>query len=439
MKESVSLGTARRIAAWASGLPPAFGSGREGAAAALRRLGSLQIDTISVVERAHLHVLWSRAPNAGADPIAALEAEPRLAFEYWSHAAAYLPLEEYRFSLSRMERIRSQGHAWFRADQGAVDYVLGRIRAEGPLRAQDFAEPMKGPRGWWDWKPAKVALEYLFHSGALAVATRRGFQKVYDLPERALPSDLDARRPSPAEEAARHVDRAVSSLGLFARDEVAYLRKDGLGGIDAELAARVEAGSLVEVEVEAPAGSSGSASGRRRGPVRYASPAALEAAAALPTRPAPRAFILSPFDPLVIDRRRLARLFGLDYQVECYVPAAKRRFGYFALPVLFRDGFGDFGFAALADARADRRAKVLELRRLSLEPFEAATAPGGPRRRRATLEREFAAALAAELGRFAAFNGAERVELGQVSGLESREGAGNGGGGLEAALRSLLA
>jgi uncharacterized protein YcaQ len=283
---------------------------------------------------------------------------------------------------------------------------------------------MKGPRGWWDWKPAKVALEYLFHSGELAVATRKGFQKVYDLPERALPAGLDARRPSPAEEAAHHVDRAVSALGLFARDEIAYLRKDGLAGIDEELRARVEAGSLLEVGIE------GAAPGGRRGQAYYAAPAALEAAAALPARPAPRAFVLSPFDPLVIDRRRLSRLFGLDYQVECYVPAAKRRFGYFALPVLFRDGSGCFSFAALADARADRRARLLELRRLSLEPFGAA--PGGPRRRAATLEREFAAALAAELSRFAAFNGAARVELGLVSGLE------DSGGGLEAALRSLL-
>lgn len=425
MRDTIDSGEARRLAVLASGLGPGAGTGAAGAAAALRRLGALQIDTISVVERAHHHVLWSRLRRYGAADLARLEAEPREAFEYWSHAAAYLPIEEYPYCLSRMERIRAQGHEWFRAEAAAVDYVRARVAAEGPLRAQDFEETMKGARGWWDWKPAKVALEYLFHAGELAVVGRRGFQKVYDLAERALPAALAYPRPSPREEAARHLDRAVSSLGVFARNEIAYLRKDGLDEIDAELAARLEAGSLVELRI-APDATTGSGSGSGSGTDRnggagrapqpsYAAPAALAALAAEPARPTPRALVLSPFDPLVIDRRRLRRLFGFDYQLECYVPEAKRRFGYFALPILHRDGRGDWSVAALLDARADRAARRLELRRLSLEPFFADPARklrGG--RARAAATEALVGALAKELARFAAFNGAERLGLGRL-------------------------
>lgn len=413
MRETIDSGEARRLAVAASGLGQGPGSGAAGAAAALRRLGALQIDTISVVERAHHHVLWSRLRRYETSDLARLEDEPRAAFEYWSHAAAYLPMEEYPYCLSRMERIRAQGHEWFRAEAAAVEYVRARVAAEGPLRAQDFEEPMKGARGWWDWKPAKVALEYLFHAGELAVVGRRGFQKVYDLTERALPAARSMRRPTPRDEAARHLDRAVSSLGVFTRNEIAYLRKDGLEEIDAELAARLEAGALVELRLGS--GAAGTGNMGRSAPPSYTAPAALGALAAEPARPAPRAIILSPFDPLVIDRRRLLRLFGLEYQLECYVPEAKRRFGYFALPILYRDRRGDWSVAALLDARADRKARLLELKRLSLEPHfaDAARKARGARSRDSAAE-ALSGALARELARFAAFNGAERLALGRL-------------------------
>ncbi|MBL8966962.1 MAG: YcaQ family DNA glycosylase [Spirochaetaceae bacterium] len=419
MRDTIDSGEARRLAVAASGLGRAPGSGAAGAASALRRLGAVQIDTISVVERAHHHILWSRLRRYKAADLARLEAEPRAAFEYWSHAAAYLPMAEYPYCLSRMERIRAQGHEWFRAEAAAVDYVRARVAEEGPLRAQDFEEPMKGARGWWDWKPAKVALEYLFHAGELAVVGRRGFQKVYDLAERALPAALAMRRPSPRDEAAHHLDRAVASLGVFSRNEIAYLRKDGLAEIDAELAARLEAGSLVELRLGPGAsrvgGTGKTEGGGRSNPSCYAAPAALEDLAAEPARPAPRVIVLSPFDPLVIDRRRLLRLFGLDYQLECYVPEAKRRFGYFALPLLYRDGRGDWSVAALLDARADRKTGLLELKRLTLEPFFADTARGSRGRRSNTAAAEaLPGALAKELARFAAFNGAERLALGRL-------------------------
>jgi uncharacterized protein YcaQ len=403
MAESIDLATARRLALAASGLYSPFARGTEGAAQAIDRLGAIQIDTISVVERAHHHTLWSRVPGYGLDAIGLLEAAPRRAFEYWSHAAAYLPIDEYRFCLPRMARIKKEGHDWFRADAKAVAYVRDRVRAEGPLRAQDFAEPLKGKRGWWDWKPAKVALEYLFHAGELFCLRREGFQKVYDLTERALPASIDLRFPSAGEQAARHVDRAISSLGLFAPREIAYMRKDGVSGVEGEVAARLASGTLLELRVEGLAEASASY------PAFLASPAALEPMA-LEGRRKARAFILSPFDPLIIDRKRARRLFGLDYQLECYLPEVKRAFGYFALPILYVDGAGGSGFVGLVDAKADRAAQVLEARRLALFPPDSLSWAGSRRPSSATL----AAAIAAELRRFAAFNGAERVKFGRV-------------------------
>jgi uncharacterized protein len=150
----------------------------------------VQIDTISVVERAHHHVLWSRDRDYRPTVLPALEAEPRQAFEYWAHAAAYLPMSDYRYCLPRMRRIAADGHEWFASDRRMEDWVRDRIRAEGPLRSQDFeSDGARGP--WWDWKPAKAALEYLFQSGELMVAARPGFQKLYDLAERVLPPGTD--------------------------------------------------------------------------------------------------------------------------------------------------------------------------------------------------------------------------------------------------------
>jgi uncharacterized protein YcaQ len=397
----LDLKTARRMAADAAGLCPVtgglFGSRADGAEAAIAHLSSVQIDTISVVERAHHHILWSRVPTYKPRHLDLLEAEPCRVIEYWSHAAAYLPVADFRYCLPRMERIRRQGHEWFKADKATVRRVRERIKAEGPLRVQDFEGPKRKGAGWWDWKPAKVALEYLFHAGELVSVGREGFQKRYDLAERALPQGLDLRRPDEAAMAAWYVDTASRALGVFSAIDVAYGRKDLTGGTDKEIAHRVESGSLVEVEV----------AGLERPKAWYAAPAALEAAAS-PEAGRARAFILSPFDPLIIDRRRLRRLFGFDYQLECYLPEAKRRFGYFTLPILFRDSSGEASFAGLLDAKAERDTGILTLRRLALSGI-------APKARSS-----FAAALVAELRRFAAFNGCADTALVRLEADDSR-------------------
>jgi uncharacterized protein len=408
METSIEPSAASAIATEASGLGAFEAGGANQTLAALRRLGAVQIDTISVVERAHHHALWTRNALYQAAHLPELEGEPRLIIEYWTHAAAYLPIEEYRFCIPRMERIRSQGHEWFDADPRTVAIVRDTIRAEGPMRAQDF-EGKRGPGGWWDWKPAKRALEYLFQAGELVSLGRRGFQKVYDLPERALPAGLDLRPPTTKEMAAHYIDRASESLGIFAASDIAYMRKDGLGGISDELAGRVEDGRLARMRIAGDSRdyyAAASAIGRRR---RRAAEA--------------RAFVLSPFDPLIIDRKRTARLFGRAYQLECYLPASKRTFGYFGLPLLFVGLGAGPAIAGLLDAKADRRDGRLVLRRLYLDapPTDA----GGRRVGSA----EYSRIAAEAIGAFAAFNGAATIEL---QAFESSDGR------LERSLRAAI-
>ncbi len=422
--EPLGIREARALAlAAGAGFPPRYPAGQEGAARAVEAMGYVQIDTISVVRRAHEHVLWSRVPDPGFAAVPALEGvgggERRLV-EYWAHAASYLPVEEWRYCLPRMLRIRTNGHEWFNADPKAVSRVRDRVAAEGPLSARDFQEPMSGPRGWWDWKPAKVALEYLFHSGELACVTRRGFQKVYDLSERQIPAVHAGPAPTEAELSGRHVERAARSQGLFTKAQAVYLRKDGLVGMGAALAASVESGILVPAVVEglgpgwfarrvllerpAPgvaAGGTGPDGAAPSGSSSTASPG--------------RAFVLSPFDPFLIDRRRTARLWDFDYTIECYVPAARRAFGYFALPILYvTEDPGEARFAGLLDAKADRRRRTLILQRLrlacrgSVSPAGGGIGPAPARTSPAVLAR----AVAAEIGRFAAFQGSETLELG---------------------------
>jgi uncharacterized protein len=407
MRCEIDIAEAREMAVVAAGLSGGWPGGIEGSLAVLRRLGSVQIDTISVVERAHDHVIWSRNAEYEGGHISSLEAAPRRAIEYWSHAAAYLPFEDYRYCVPRMERIKAEGHEWYKTDRAMARRILARVRAEGPLRAQDLEGPKRGAAGWWDWKPEKRALEYLFHAGELVSIGRRSFQKVYDLPERALGPAAAPGRPSPREHAAYYVDLAAASLGVFALEDIAYMRRDGVEEIGGEIDARVEEGRLVEVNI------AGLERARAAAIPHFAAPESL-------VRGGMRAGhgesfgILSPFDPLVIDRKRTARLFGRSFQLECYLPSAKRSFGYFALPILARGGLGGPRLAGRLDAKAVRPDRLLIARRLELD--EAPPINGGKPAGPAAV----AAALVSALVGFAAFNGADRLSLERFEAYDGR-------------------
>ena len=370
------------------------------AASQLRRLGHVQIDTISVVERAHHHILWSGDGSYQPGHLPLLETAPRQAFEYWAHAAAYLPIEDYRFCLPRMKRIAETGHQWFPTDPEIVEAVLERIKAEGPLRSCDFKSD-EGPRGpWWDWKPAKAALEYLFMSGTLLVAARPGFQKLYDLAERVLPPETDTRFPTDEELGDWFVRRAALTFGVFSEADVGYNRKDGRTGLRAALTRGTESGQLVDVSIQGD-----------EGRAHWAATDALRGLS-LPRADELRPIrILSPFDNYIIDRKRASRLLGLEYTMECYVPAAKRKFGYFALPVIWK-GVP----AGLIDCAADRKSRTLIIKRAEFHTgaqLEGNRAFGLPEISKAeaagSLPEGFKNELDNELGSFARFNRCDTI------------------------------
>lgn len=328
-----------------------FGLGRNAVKRAIDQLAWLQIDTISVVERAHQHILRTRVSNFDPAMLHGLQADERQFFEYWSHAAAYLPIADYRFYLPLMH-----GSAIKRVpDKKLAPEILRRIKDEGPLQSRDFESPRRTKStGWWDWKPAKRVLEQLFLCGELMVTHRDGFQKIYDLRERVLPDHISTKMPTDIEWCEFIVNRMIGALGLATEYDIGYARtairqiankniKDKLKEAILNL---LESRVIVEINVE--------------GSTYYTHDDLLSL---LPLRLGKRRLrILSPFDNLVINRRRTMELFGFDYQLECYVPAAKRKYGYFSLPILYGDEL-----IGRLDAKAERKIANLEIRNLVLE------------------------------------------------------------------------
>ena len=362
--------------------PGGFAAGPEGTYEIIRHLGYVQIDTISAVERSHHHTLWNRCRSYTPADLDILQSAPRLIFEYWSHAAAYLTVQDYRFCLPRMQRIRKGDIGWFPRNKRMIGYVLERIKSEGPLQAKDFESPGKKPGPWWDWKPAKIALEYLFLEGTLLVARRKGFQKVYDLAERVLPTHIDTRMPSSTEMAQYLIETGLRSLGLVSRKDFTYQRKDRLEKIAAVLQDKLKKNSLKTVSIEGV-----------KEPY-YTSTGLLEA---LDARIPPYLRFLSPFDNFLIRRQRVLDLFNFQYQLECYVPAAKRKRGYFSLPVLYRDRL-----IGTMDAKAVRKTGIFLIKNLYLDQIPAD-------------EDDFRACFHQELRAFMAFNGCSQLEVEFIS------------------------
>ena len=376
-------GRLRRLALRGQGLGGArkLGAGLAGVRKTLDRIGYVQIDTISVVARAHHHVLFTRVSRYREDMPNRLVRE-RHAFEYWRHAAAYLPLQDYRFALPMMRNIADGGLMWFRnPDRKLMARVKDRIREEGPLFARDFEDTRASKEGWWDWKPAKQALEQLFMQGELTSVERQGFQKRYELMDRFLPGDVDTSEPTDDECADHAIDRSLRAHGFATRRSMTYLchnprlRKAVAG----RLPERVRAGELVERRMAG-------------GEPIYALPGAFDQR--LPAPP-DRVRLLSPFDNTVIQRDRCAAVFGFDYTIECYVPEAKRRFGYYALPVLFGDRL-----VGRVDCKAHRREGRFEIRALFIEQ---------------DVPEAFYPALAAAVSDYAAFTGCAEVSVTRVT------------------------
>jgi uncharacterized protein YcaQ len=351
----------------------------------IRHLGYVQIDTISVVERAHHHTLWSRCPDYKSHALDLLLSKERRIFEYWGHLASCLPMNDYRFYLPYMAKFPWEskwiGEMWEKHKAVAKE-VFARIKAEGALGSKDFANPKAGKRGpWWDWKPAKSALELLLWKGDLMVTARQGFQRVYDLTERILPNGTNTKVPSEEEQGEFFVWRALAAHGLATRREIQlYLSVAPKAAVEEALGRMVEVGEAVRLRVEGDEKSE-----------FYALRVVLEAGARKPRKKV--LHILSPFDSFITNRDRLMRLFGFDYQLECFMPAAKRRYGYFSLPILW-----GAKLVGRMDSKAERKQKLLVVKNLVLE---AGFKP----------DDRFLAALGEQLQRYAHFNGCELVRV----------------------------
>lgn len=385
---SISLDDARRIVLAAQG----FGRARpaQPASRQLRgladRLQLFQIDSVNVLTRAHYLPVFSRL---GGYDRALLEGEAwgprrqRRLFEYWAHEASLLPLDLHpllRWRMARAERgeIGYQALRRFATERRAeADAVLERITAEGALTAADF-ENGSSRSGWWEWSHVKHALEWLFWSGRITTATRRGsFARVYDLTERVLPPAVMAL-PTPSDAAAQRalIERSARALGVATASDLRdYFRLKPAEG-DHAIADLAEEGVLVPVRV---AGWSQKAWRHRDA----AAPRRVRGAA-----------LLAPFDPLIWERARTERLFGFRYRIEIYVPQDRRRHGYYVLPFLL-----DEALVARVDLKADRQEGALRAHRITLEP-------GAPPE---TLER-----LRIELERMAAWLGLGAVRIGAV-------------------------
>ncbi|MDB9814607.1 winged helix DNA-binding domain-containing protein [bacterium] len=344
----------RRLALSAQGLLQAqpFGQGIAGARKAISHLGYVQLDTISVVERAHHHVLHSRVPKFKPAMTNELLLNGDI-FEYWSHAAAFLPMDDFRFSLPYKHALKSGQTHWYKnPDKKIIRELLARIRSDGPLRSRDLeTATKKTSAGWWDWKPAKKALEQMYMQGDLMVCKREGFQKSYDLTERVLPSQVNTKMPSIEEFAEHLVDQQLRCHGLLSLKGITYQRRNAelRNSVKELVNDRLAQGMLEQIQLSS-------------GEVFILESGALD-------RPLPRLsnrmLILSPFDNTVIQRDRLRVLFEYDYQIECYVPEAKRQYGYFSLPLLYR---GEF--IGRMDCKAHRKVSHLEIKSLYFEQHE---------------------------------------------------------------------
>jgi uncharacterized protein YcaQ len=339
---NLTLALARRIWLHAQRLDERepFGAGPEATGKAVEQLGYVQIDTINVIERAHHHILFTRIPNYRRSDLIQAQSVDKSVFEYWTHALAYVPVRDLKFYLDEMKQHQSEPMRWYAdADPNDLKKLLRQIRKDGAISIRDIDtdELVEKDHPWGSRKPSKRVLQYGFYSGELTISERIGMVKTYELmsrhfgklPKAATPRQIDAYL----------LDRALTAQGLISGPSVMHPRLRFTTELGKLIDTRQRKKALLPVTIgDDPT-------------LHYATPEALETPG--PVGP-PLVHILSPFDPLAIQRRRTSLFFGYDHVFEAYVPKARRKFGYFTLPVLA----GDEIVAAL-DLKTDRAANKL--------------------------------------------------------------------------------
>jgi uncharacterized protein len=356
---TITADEARRMTLHAQGFLGATGwrGTQAGVAAMLRRVGAVQLDTISVLARSHELVAYARLGPVPREQIDRAYWHPGkpAAFEYWAHAACVLPLEQWPYFAFRRRAIRARGVRWHRSHAETRDKVLARLRAEGPLTATQLGGA-KGGGPWWDWSEVKIAVERLLNTGEVICVRRTGWRRVYDLSERVLPSELLDAEPSDLECLTYLASVTARALGVVTRaDLIDYHRLNiltsGRGQHSSLVAEAAQAAGLVPVAF----------ADNTTGPATsgWADPEALEWALAA-GRGRHRVTLLSPFDSLIWDRKRTLRMFGFQHGLEAYVPKHKRVHGYFTMPLLA-------GGNLVGRVDPARDGKTLVARKVSLE------------------------------------------------------------------------
>ena len=356
-----------------------FGEGPIATAAAIEQLGYVQIDTIHVIERCHHHILWNRIPAYRRADLHQAQSIDKSVFEYWTHALSYVPAKDFRFFIPAMKLHRSEGHRWF-SDVKPVDLrkVMRLLKKDGALTIRDIEDDVlvEKVHAWASRKPSKRALQLAFYEGRVTISERNGMLKTYELMDRHFGWDRLPRAASGREITGYLLDRSIRAQGVVSLDSICHLDAPSKKEVRRLIEARLRRKELVSVALQG--------AGKQE---HWARPETLEIAG---NDTSERVHILSPFDPLIIQRKRTQLIFGYEHFFEAYVPKEKRRYGYFALPVLV----GDEIVAAL-DLKTDRQNRKLLLQKWNW----VGPAAKGPRR-------ELKRRIEEELHRF------ERFQLG---------------------------
>jgi uncharacterized protein YcaQ len=362
---------------------------KAGALEAIKTIGYVQIDTISVIERAHHHTLYNRVQNYHPDMLTELLNTDKAIWEFWGHAASYLPMEDYAFYKYRMHTFPNGG--WEKklwdTHKDLAEFVISRITNEGPLSSKDFEDPRQNKvyEAWGNAKPAKLMLELLMWKGDLIVSARNKFQRVYDLTERVIPNYKEIKAPPVDKRAEFMVNRAILAHGIVSESDInKHLPIANKEAVALALQKLIKADLVQSLQIEGLADT-------------YYTSAELLAESISDKPFDNRVRLLSPFDNAVIMRPRLKQLFDFEYTIECYVTPAKRIYGYWSCPILYKDNF-----VGRLDPKADRKTKLLTVHSIYIDKKVW---------KQAAFQKEFTK----ELERFAAFNGCTDFSINKIN------------------------
>jgi uncharacterized protein len=326
-----------------------FGDGPQATRAAVEHLGYVQIDTINVIERSHHHILWTRIPGYRREHLRQAQSLDKSIFEYWTHALSYVPSRDFRFFIPDMKYHQREGHRWFASVTPAdLRKVLRLIRTDGALTIRDIDDDVLVDKEhlWASRKPSKRALQLAFYTGVLTISERNGMLKTYELMARHFGRDKPPKAASAKEVTNYLLDRALRAQAIVSLDSICHLDAPNKSAIRRLIEARIRRGEMAAVALDG--------AGKQE---HWAETTTLESAGGPASE---MVHILSPFDPLIIQRKRTHLFFDYEHRFEAYVPKEKRLFGYFALPVLVGDDI-----VAAIDLKTDRKNRKLMLQKWS--------------------------------------------------------------------------